>query len=401
MTSRQVCGMTLLFLLITAVPAMAGGLYLHEFATPSTGTAGAGSTAWAHDASTAFHNPAGMTRIDGEQLMVGIMSLASTVEFEPDASTPNSGGDGGDGGGFIPAGGSYFVHSYSDDLKLGVSLESLSGAALDYTDTWTGRYQVQNVDILTLFFTPSIGYRVNDWLSVGAAVSFIYADLELDVAVPVPVTSSDGAATIDGDDTEFSFNLSVLLELSKNTRLGIVYWYETELNFSGDLELDPVDLQVGADTELLLPQMVKASIYHELNDKIALVGSVGWENWGKMDNVNISVSRGTAQLPRNWDDTWHFSGGIHYRISDPWLLQCGVAYDTSPVSAGDRTADMPVDRQVRYAVGALHNWSEKLTVGAQLEYIDLGSAKINSDNLIGEYDKNNVIVASVSFNWKW
>jgi long-chain fatty acid transport protein len=379
---------------------MAGGLYLHEFATPSTGTASAGSHAWANDASIAFHNPAGMTRIDGDQFMVGSMALLTTVEFEPDTSTPNSGGGGGDAGGFIPAGGAYFVHSFSDDLKLGVSLASLSGAALDYDNTWTGRYQALEVDVLTLYFTPSIGYKVNDWLSVSAGVSVIYAEIELDVAVPVPGLP-DGRVTLDGDETEFSFNLSALIELSKNTRLGFVYWYETEFDFSGDLSFSKLGLQVGTDTELVLPQKVEASIYHELNNKIALMGSVGWENWSKLENVNVSVRKGTAQLPKNWEDTWHFAGGIHYRLSAPWLLQCGIAYDTSPVSSGDRTADMPVDRQLRYAVGVLHNWSEKLTIGTQLEYIDAGSANINSSNLLGEYDKNNIIVASISFNWKW
>ncbi len=44
----------------------AGGLYLNEFATPSMGVAGAGAEAVANDASTnfAFHNPAGMTRLN-------------------------------------------------------------------------------------------------------------------------------------------------------------------------------------------------------------------------------------------------------------------------------------------------------------------------------------------------
>ena len=53
--------------------ALAGGLYLNEFATPSMGTAGAGQQAFANDASTnfAFHNPAGMTRIEGNELSLG------------------------------------------------------------------------------------------------------------------------------------------------------------------------------------------------------------------------------------------------------------------------------------------------------------------------------------------
>jgi hypothetical protein len=47
----------------------AGGLYLNEFGTPSMGVAGAGASSVANDASTSFHNPAGMTRIKGNELM--------------------------------------------------------------------------------------------------------------------------------------------------------------------------------------------------------------------------------------------------------------------------------------------------------------------------------------------
>ena len=51
-----------LMLTFLAAPAWAGGLYIQEFATPSLGSANAGAQAWADNASTAFFNPAGMTR---------------------------------------------------------------------------------------------------------------------------------------------------------------------------------------------------------------------------------------------------------------------------------------------------------------------------------------------------
>ena len=52
-----------IFLLALPSVSTAGGLYLNEFGTPSMGVAGAGANAVASDASTSFHNPAGMTRI--------------------------------------------------------------------------------------------------------------------------------------------------------------------------------------------------------------------------------------------------------------------------------------------------------------------------------------------------
>ena len=83
-------------------PAGAGGLYLNEFATPSMGTAGAGQEAYAGDASTsfAFHNPAGMTRLDGHQVSLGAGVLMGDTEFDTDADTPFAGGNGGDQAGW-------------------------------------------------------------------------------------------------------------------------------------------------------------------------------------------------------------------------------------------------------------------------------------------------------------
>ena len=50
---------------LIAPAASAGGLFLYEIGTADVGLASAGYTARAQDASTAFTNPAGMTRLEG------------------------------------------------------------------------------------------------------------------------------------------------------------------------------------------------------------------------------------------------------------------------------------------------------------------------------------------------
>jgi len=322
----------------------AGGLYIQEFATPSLGTANAGAQAWADNASTAFFNPAGMTRLDGKELMLGGGLIYTDIKFDPAPDTPVAGGDGGNAGSLAPLINAFYVHSLSDDFKLGLDLISTSAAVLDYDDNWAGRRQC--ISTFTMTLHPSLAYRANNWLSVAGGVGVVYAELELEVAGP-----GGGKITIDGDDLEYVFNLSAMFELSDRTRLGVVYWSEADLNFSGDVQHQPSGLQAGVDTALPLPQWVRAGIYHEINDRVALLGSIGWEDWSSLDNVNISFASGSAALPKNWEDTYNFAAGMHYRLSDPWLLQFGIAYDTSPVDAEDRTADMPIDRQIRYTIG--------------------------------------------------
>ena len=84
-----------------------------------------------------------------------------------------------------------------------------------------------------------------------------------------------------------------------------------------------------------------------------------------------------------------------------WLLQLGFSYDTSPVDSDDRTPDMPIDRQIRYATGAQYQWSERLSTGAQFVYADYGNAKIDNDLLKGEYKNNDLFFFSINANWKF
>jgi long-chain fatty acid transport protein len=379
--------------------AWAGGLYLNEFGTPSMGVASAGAEAVCMDASTSFHNSAGMTLLEGNELMLTGGFLKSTAEFDPASNTPVAGGDGGDAGGYAPLLAGFYTHSLSEDLKLGINLISISAALLDYDDDWSGRYQCQDLSIFTMTLNPSIAYRVNDWMSIGGGVGVMYGELELDVAIPLPGPGGDGKAELDGDDVDVGFSLSAMFEPSERTRLGVLYWSKIEPSYGGDLKISPLGAQVGTDTELTFPQFIRAGIYHEINDKWALLGTIAWEDWSELESLLISTGAGTAAMPRNWDDTWHYAGGVRYRIDDLWVLQGGIAYDTSPVDSDDRTADMPIDRQVRFALGIQHRWSEKVSMGLTLEYIDFGRANINN-SLIGEYDKNEAFLLAYNINWK-
>jgi long-chain fatty acid transport protein len=286
--------------------------------------------------------------------MLGGGLIYTDIKFDPAPNTPVAGGDGGNAGSLAPLISAFYVHSLSDDLKLGLDLISVSGAVLDYDDNWAFFNDTATTEIYTITLHPSLAYRVNNWLSIAGGVGLIYGELELELAGLLPGRK----IILDGDDLEYAFNLNALFELSDRTRFGVVYWSEADLNFSGDVAQQPSGQQAGVDTALPLPQWARAGIYHEINDRVALLGSIGWEDWSSLENVNISLASVSAALPRNWEDTWHFAAGIHYRISKPWLLQFGLAYDTSPVDAEDRTADMPLDRQIRYTIGTQFEKSE-------------------------------------------
>ncbi|MGB5468198.1 MAG: outer membrane protein transport protein, partial [Sedimenticolaceae bacterium] len=124
-----------LVLALFNLPVSAAGLWLYEQGTPDVGTASAGMVSRAQDAATAFANPAGMTRLKGSQFMLGVQPIYADVKADVKAST-FGGGDGGNAGGFVPAGGLFYVHSISDDLKLGFSAGSYFGLGIDFDKDW-------------------------------------------------------------------------------------------------------------------------------------------------------------------------------------------------------------------------------------------------------------------------
>ena len=180
--TRRLLFIFLAFSGILLPPAWGGGVWLYEGGTPDLGTAGAGRAALAADASTAGANPAGMTRLDRSQMLTAVQGLYVNSRFDT-KSSGFGGGDGGNAGGFVPSGGLHYVHRVTDDFRLGVSAGSYFGLGVDYGDDWAGRYYTTEAELLTLGVNPAAGYRVNNWLSVGAGFSVLYATLDQKAAV--------------------------------------------------------------------------------------------------------------------------------------------------------------------------------------------------------------------------
>ena len=123
---RKATSLTTLILLAFATSARAAALELYETGAPDLGTASAGRTALAADASTAAANPAGMTQLDRTQLLTASGALLPSTNFEigpkttPARGTP-LGTAGGNAGVFFPVGSLFFVYLPGDGWGIGTS----------------------------------------------------------------------------------------------------------------------------------------------------------------------------------------------------------------------------------------------------------------------------------------
>ncbi|MGH0035728.1 MAG: OmpP1/FadL family transporter [Myxococcota bacterium] len=376
---------------LLASAASAGGLYVNEFATTVQGNARAGATAWAPDASIALFNPAGMVELDDHSFASGFALGVADIEFDA-SSTPTGGGNGGNQGGLAPLTSANYVHKVSDRFRFGMTIFSLSGSILDPSNNWAGRFEVTELSLFTLSFAPSLGIKVTDWLSIGGGPVITYGVLDWKLRVQLP--NREGKIRLDElDDWEVTGRIGATLHPTDDLNIAVVYLGETQFDLGGDVDLSAgASAVVGLDVKLPLPQAVEVGVHWQVTEELALLGTFDWEDWSAFDNLPVSTARLGARVPTGWRDTYKVGLGAAYGVTENLLLQTGVTYDTSPVHNKDRVTALPVDRQIRAAVGGVYSFENGIDFGLNFVYVSLGKAKVRTNNVRGEYDDNNLFV---------
>ena len=382
-------------------PAAAAGFYFPEVGTPSSlGTGGVANVTNTYGADAAWTNPAGMTALEEDRIFAGLQVVLPKIEF--DSSIASGGGNDGNNAGetaFIPS--FFYLKKLSDRTRLGFSVTVPLGGGVDYGDNFAGRYETINSHLEGIAFSPSLGYEINEQLSVGAGVSFIHTLYEQDIAINpafVPtVDGGDGKLKIeDADDWGYQPFLGLTYRLSDQALLGVVYRAKMDVDLEGDVKyrnlgaLTPSvnSVDVGWDN----PQTLEAGLSYQLNDEKTLFINAGWQDWSEFsDNEVAFTGVGVATLDRNWDDTWQ-AGIALTHLENRQGYTVGFSYESSPVDDDDRTFDLPVDELYRFSTS--YSW----TAERRLDYSLGGSLTVFGDTKIdntvqgvrvkGDFDNN-------------
>lgn len=430
--------------------ASASGLALVEQSAKQVGSAIAGGAAAADDATTVYFNPAGMSRLDHTQFALSGHTVAPSFKFSGAATTSDqlpigggaviAGGNGGDAATTSVIPNFYWVRPLDSSVRFGLGVNAPFGLTTEYSPNWAGRYQAIKSQLQTLDLNPSLSFKLNDRLSLGAGLDALYANADLTNAVDYSATclsvagaaclglnlaspgnpATDGRVRIKGNGWGYGYNLGLLYEPTYRTRIGLAYRSMIKEELSGTANfaapanatlpptLAAALADTGASVSLHLPESASLSMVQQLDPRWNLMADLTWTAWSRFDELAIQLvnpyGAGTNQ-PEHWNNTYKLSVGFDYRAGPKWTWRGGIAYDQSPIpSTALRTPRIPDNNRKWLAAGFTYRQSPRLSVDVALAHLFLKSTPIDAvdvtfgDRLAGNY-ASSVNTLSAQVNW--
>jgi len=367
--------------LAIAIIAMAYNVKAEGFAVNLQGVKQTGmghvGTALNFDASSMQWNPGALATLDSKySFSLGGFGTLTKAEY-----TGLNGTESTDNPTNTPF---YFYGSMkvSDKFAVGLGVYTPFGNTMDWGETWSGRYLIQDISMKSIYIQPTISYKVNDWLSVGAGLNIVYGDVELNKAIPVfhPVNGSflgDGKVNISGNNIQFGYNLGVFLQPNDKLNIGISYrsqidvkleYSDADANFSLLADALP---DGGVAAELPLPSSLNLGVAYQINEKWLVSADVNFIKWSEYESLDFDFENPAvpdSQSKRDWDNTMTWRFGTRYTASEKLDLYAGLYFDKTPTNTMFYSPETPGADKVGVSLGFSYKLTDKLSLDATVLY---------------------------------
>lgn len=374
-----------------------------------------GLTALADSPEAAFWNPAGITRVP-ESLELQLAIAYSHSDFEVEEATFGGGDpDKQDSVFLIP--GVYYVKPLNDEWVYGLSVSVPSGFGWDYGSSWSGRYISQESSLAFVAINNSLAYRWDEAWSFAGGLQVMYTASKSKASVNNVGPRGDGRIKLEEDGVGAGFTLSALYEFNPDTRFGINYRSEMEIDLDGIPEFRNIDniylvalndlglLGQEIEVDFKVPQQVQLGVFHQVNDRYSVTADIFYIDMSEFGLTSVSAGPDTVSVESSFKDTYLTSIGVGYRWDSRTQVNVGMGYIKSPVDDDDRTVYLPLDDVWIFGIGVERELDSGDVVTVNFEYLNIGEAPVDQENsalsgrVKGEYKDNYAALLDINYRF--
>ena len=348
--------------LLAAQTSFAAGFGIYEWSARGNALGGA-TVGRADDPSALATNPAGITQLDGLQVLAGFTAIHPVLDVKADGKWYSSDKDSL----WIPP---HFFATWkvNDRYSVGLGTFSRFGLGSVFDDDWGGRYNSYEAIIESMSINPNVAVKVTDNFSAAFGVEAMYLSFskkqKFNVIKFHPVIP-DGDLHLEADGWGYGFNMGLHYQPCDYAKIGLSYRSPVTMKVTGDADFDTPDMIKGlvpagtftdtsASGTVTLPDSFSFGVAVYPYEKLSVEVGAVYTLWSKYDELKINY--GDPVLPtstptqsiqaKNWEDVWRFNIGVEYAALD-WLdLRAGYVFDQSPVQ--DDTIDYMVPANDRH-----------------------------------------------------
>lgn len=337
--------------------SFAGGFQLNVQSVRGLGLGGAYAGLRGGPASV-FFNPGGMGTMSGHNFNAGCSLIFPLVSLQ----TPSTDNINQTSGMANPIHFYYAGEIIEDKLYVGLSINNQFGSSSSFEDSWEGRYVVQNIGLKTFTYQPTVAYKLNDYLKVGAGFMLTTGAFTYEKAVPVSSNSSEyGKASLSGSGIAYGYNVGIHSTPFQNDKMrldiGLDYRSGQSIDLpDGTAEFTdiPTSLQstfppsTGFSSSLNLPYVATAGLAFDYNineeHTLTLVYDFVYTGWSSYDTLAFDFENEDtpdSKTTKDWEDAPTYRFGLEYSFKDMIYVRGGGYYDVTPIKDGYVSPELP------------------------------------------------------------
>ena len=330
------------------------------------------------DAASILTNPAGMSVLPG-RIDFGASYFKPSVDYKATGGANGAEIDSDRGGSPVPAFG--LIIPLGDKFKFGVGAYGVAGMGVDYPANLYG--SVTYTSYSQMRFAPALSYKINDIVSVGAALNVMYATMEFNAASAFSQLPHMGASSLG-----YGATIGVLVKPTDMIQIGLAY--ETK-SFFQDFSFNT---SAGEDKiEFDQPEMATIGIGIKPVKDLLIGFDIEWINWSETNGQNLPkyTTNSSSAMPwnLNWNDQFVYKLGVQYTVNPTVVLRAGYNYGKMPLDSNRAFENIafPAVSEHHFTAGMGINFNKQFTLNIGGMYSP--SAKIDGSNMtqgISSYD---------------
>jgi long-chain fatty acid transport protein len=365
------------------------------------------------DASSLFFNPGASAFANNSEINLAGTPIFAHVLYTDSASQTNYRTNNPVGTPFSMYGIYRFKKSL-EPLSVGLAMYTPFGSTVQWEPNWIGRFALTRLSLKAIFFQPTLSYRINERLGIGAGFVISNGSVNLQKDIPVQDSLGNyGHAELAGKAIGFGFNAGMLYHVNERFSMGLTYRSKVNMSVNNGIATFTVPTALATSfpngtfsSQLPLPSVLTLGLSFKSNSKWSFVLDINRVNWKVYDTLAFDYAVNTSALmdtksARNYESIFAFRSGAAYSATKKWTFRLGSGFGFTPVQSGYVTPETPDANRLYGTCGFSFMANEHFSIDASLYATRMQRTDKNIETQLNGTFTSIAFAPGFSLNYKW